>query len=120
MIDEEERKALEAAGMRVTTIGEFLDLTPEEEELIELRVAVSIAARKARLRQSLTQSQLARRIKSTQARVAKVEAGSPDVSLDLMFRSLFAAGGSLADVIAPKRKPLESRPPTAGKRLGSK
>jgi hypothetical protein len=48
MNDAEERKALEAAGMRITTIGEFLDRTPEEDELIELQLAVSIAARKAK------------------------------------------------------------------------
>jgi predicted transcriptional regulator len=51
----------------------------------------------------VTQSQLAKRIKSTQARVAKVEAGSPDVSLDLMFRSLFVAGGNLDDVTAGRQ-----------------
>lgn len=33
-----------------------------------------------------------------QSRVAKLEAGSADVSLDLLIRSLFAVGGKLADL----------------------
>ena len=30
--------------------------------------------------------------------MAKIEAGEADVSLDLAFRALFAAGGNLADL----------------------
>jgi hypothetical protein len=37
-------------------------------------------------------------LKTSQPRVAKIEAGSSDVSLDLMFRSLFALGGRLKDL----------------------
>ena len=36
------------------------------------------------------------KLKSGQARTAKLEAGSTDVSLDLLFRGLFAVGGGLA------------------------
>jgi transcriptional regulator with XRE-family HTH domain len=45
----------------------------------------------------MTQLQLAKKLKN-QPRVAKIEAGSADVSLDLMFRSLFALGGRLEDL----------------------
>lgn len=106
----EKREALEAAGVRFGTVAEFLGLTPEEEAIVELRVAVSMAVRRARERHNLTQIQVARKIKSTQARIAKIESDASDVSLDLMFRGLFAAGGSLAD-IAPKRKPTKPKTP---------
>jgi transcriptional regulator with XRE-family HTH domain len=52
----------------------------------------------------MTQQQLATRLKSSQSRVAKIEAGARDVSLDLMFRGLFAVGGGLADVAGTSRK----------------
>jgi len=36
--------------------------------------------------------------------VAKIEAGEADVSLDLSFRALFAAGGDLTDLTTPATK----------------
>ena len=41
-------------------------------------------------KRNLIQAKLANLLQSSQSRVAKIEAGSSDVSLDLMFRSLFA------------------------------
>ena len=61
-------------------------------------MAVSRAVRARREQQHLTQEQVARKLKSSQSRVAKLEAGAADVSLDLMFRGLFALGGSLKDL----------------------
>ena len=41
---------------------------------------------------------LAKRINSSQSRVAKMEAGDPSVSLDLLIRSLLALGASSRDL----------------------
>jgi hypothetical protein len=41
---------------------------------------------------------VARKLKSSQSRVAKMEAGAADVSLDLLFRGFFALGGTLKDL----------------------
>ena len=65
---------------------------------MELRLSVSKAVRRLRQRRQLTQEELAAKLKSSQSRVAKLEAGSPDVSLDLLFRGLFAVGGKLGDL----------------------
>ena len=92
------RKALESAGWRLGDASDFLGLTTEERELVELRLAVSRAVRRGRQAKKMTQEQLARALESSQSRVAKIEAGAADVSLDLMFRGLFAVGGKLADV----------------------
>src|SRR4051794_26935547 len=92
------RKKLEAAGFRFGDAEDLLGLTPEERELVDLRVKVSRMVRTLRERQNLTQEELAARIKSSQSRVAKLESGGSDVSLDLMFRGLFAVGGRLADL----------------------
>ena len=99
------RKKLEAAGFRVGDAEDFLDLSPEERELVDLRLKVSRMVRQLRERHNLTQKQLADKMKSSQSRVAKLENGDGDVSLDLMFRGLFAVGGKLTDVTGtPKRK----------------
>jgi DNA-binding XRE family transcriptional regulator len=100
-MDKTKRKALEAAGFRVGTVQEFLGLTDEENQIVELRVAIALRVRALRRKLNLTQEQFAKRIGSSQSRVAKLEAGSPDVSLDLMFRGFFAAGGRLADLTTP-------------------
>lgn len=45
-----------------------------------------------------SQTELARRIGSSQSRVAKLEAGETDVSLDLIFRALFATGAKIGEI----------------------
>ena len=55
-------------------------------------------------RAALSQKQLAAKLKSSQSRIAKIEAAAADVSLDLSFRALFAAGGRFTDLLAPRRK----------------
>src|SRR5262245_6437574 len=95
---EAKRKKLEAAGFRIGDAEDFLDLSPEERELVDLRLRVSRMVRALRVRKNITQKELAARIKSNQSRVAKLESGAGDVSLDLMFRGFFAIGGKLSDV----------------------
>jgi len=46
----------------------------------------------------LSQQQLASLIKSSQSRVAKMEAGDPTVSLDLLVKTLLALGASDRDL----------------------
>jgi transcriptional regulator with XRE-family HTH domain len=59
------KKRLVKAGWRVGTAAEFLHLTPEE---------------------------LARMLKSSQSRIAKMEKGDPSVSIDLLVKCLLALG----------------------------
>jgi hypothetical protein len=110
MMDKAKRHALEAAGFRVGDAGEFLGLTAEERRLVDLRLAVSRAVRRRRLGLKLTQRELATRIKSSQSRVAKIEAAAPDVSLDIMFRGLIALEGGLEDLTYDTEKALTRRP----------
>ena len=97
-MDARKQRALEAVGWRFGDAAEFLELTDAERQLVDLRLAVSRAVRQRRERKKMTQQELARMLKSSQSRVAKLEAGAPDVSLDLLFRGLFAVGGRLGDV----------------------
>ena len=97
-MDKATRQRLEAAGWRVGDAFEFLSLTPEERALVELRVALAMRLREVREEHAWTQVHVARRIGSSQSRVAKMEAGDPSVSLDLLLRALFSLGVTRAEV----------------------
>jgi DNA-binding XRE family transcriptional regulator len=87
-----QKKALKAMGGRVTTVQEFLGLSDEDMAVIEARAALSAAVKKGRIEAGLTQAGLALRIGSTQSRVAKMEAGDPQASLEALMRALAATG----------------------------
>jgi DNA-binding XRE family transcriptional regulator len=96
------RKSLESKGFKVGNVQEFLNLSPEEVKYIELKIALGKKLQAYRKAKRFTQTEFARRIKSSQSRVAKMESGDPSVSIDLMVRSLFALGASkkrLADIV---------------------
>ncbi len=102
-MDTAKKKRLVKKGWIVGDAQEFLRLTDEEVAYIELKLAFSKKLRERRIKDRLTQAQLARQIKSSQSRVAKMEAGDPSVSIDLLIRSLIALGASkkeLAKVIS--------------------
>ena len=101
------KKRLEQAGWNVSDTSEFLGLEPAEAQFIEIKVALARLLRATRTRKRLTQLELAQRIGSSQSRVAKLEAGDPSVSVDLLVRSLLAAGAKpaeLANAVAPRRR----------------
>lgn len=97
-MDAKKRKRLETAGFAVGSAAEFLELTPAEAALVEMRWAMSRALRERRTAAGLTQAALARQVGSSQSRVAKMEAGDPSVSLDLLVRALLAAGASRREI----------------------
>ncbi len=97
---------LRAAGWRVGTAGEFLDLSPEEIALIEIKFRLAREVRVRRRRKRLTQADLAELLGSSQSRIAKMEAADESVSLDLLLRSLLSLGcspGDLARVIRTRQ-----------------
>jgi DNA-binding XRE family transcriptional regulator len=98
------RARLEAHGWRFGTAGEFLDLTPEEVAFVETKLALSQSVRDRRKACGLSQAALARRLKSSQSRIAKMEAAEPAVSIDLLLRALFALGAKPRDVASAIRK----------------
>lgn len=95
---EEKKRRLEAKGWRVGTTRDFLDLSTEEAAYIELKLKLADGLRERRLRRGLTQVEVARMLKSSQSRVAKMEAGDPSVSVDLLVRSLLLLGASMREL----------------------
>ena len=92
------RKRLQAAGWKVGSAKDFLGLTAEEAAFVELKLTLTASLKERRRRHGLSQSRLAKRLRSSQSRVAKMEASDPAVSLDLLVRALLAAGAKKKDI----------------------
>jgi DNA-binding XRE family transcriptional regulator len=83
---------LEKAGWKSGTAAQFLHLTPQEELYIELKASLCQQLKRQRQKSRMTQEELARRVKSSQSRVAKMERCDPSVSIDLLIKALLALG----------------------------
>ena len=92
------RKKLEAKGWKVGSAADFLNLSPEEELFIDMKISLSHSLKELRMRKHMSQVDFAKLIKSSQSRVAKMEAGSASVSFDLLIKSLLALGASEEDL----------------------
>ena len=88
------RKSLQNKGWKVGGIQDFLGLTDEEIAYIELKLALTGRLKSMRKDKGITQVELAKLLKSSQSRVAKIEAGDPSVSLDLLVKALLALGAT--------------------------
>lgn len=91
MISEKKEK-LETKGWKIVSASDSPGLSAEEENIIELRLALSRAIKSQRLKVGLTQAAAAALLRSSQSRIAKIEAGDKSVSLDLMLKSLIRLG----------------------------
>jgi DNA-binding XRE family transcriptional regulator len=91
-MDAQTRARLEAAGFVETNVQELFGLTPEENELVETRVALSRLIKCLRQENHLSQAAIAKHIGSDQSRVAKAEKNDPSASIELMLRVAFALG----------------------------
>lgn len=93
-----ERKRHEDAGWQVGSAADFLGLTPQESAYIELRIRLADALKARRQMAKLSQEAFATAMKSSQSRIAKAEANSHTVSVDLLIRSLIGLGVSLEEL----------------------
>lgn len=120
---EDKRKRLEAKGWKLGAAREFLALSPDEASFIELKLQLAEGLRKHRLRRRMTQAQVARMVRSSQSRVAKMEAAEPTVSADLLLRSLLAIGASSRDlariISGPSRRARAGRAGARARRRGA-
>jgi len=93
-MNKRKKDKLARKGWKTGSVAEFLDLSAEESAYIEMKLALSEKLKERRRRTKLTQAELAKAIESSQSRVAKMEAGDPTVSIDLLVKSLLALGVS--------------------------
>ncbi len=97
-MDANKLRKIKAKGWGAGSVADFLDLSTEEMAYIDMRFKLAQSLREKRKKQRLSQAKLAKRIKSSQPRVAKIEAGDPSVRVDLMIRTLLALGASQKEV----------------------
>ena len=98
VMNKEKHRELEASGWKIGSVDEFLELSQEETEFIELKLSLSQNLKERRQSLRLTQKDFARMIHSSQSRVAKMEAGDPAVSIVLLVKSLLALKTSKKEV----------------------
>ena len=94
----DKRRKLEAAGWRIGDARDLLGLTAGEAAFVEIKLALARRLRELREEHAWTQAELAERVGSSQSRVAKMEAADATVSVDLLVRSLLAAGADRREV----------------------
>lgn len=92
------RERLEKAGWQVGDAQEFLNLSDAEMALVDVRVSLARDLRRRRKEKKISQATLAKRIGSSQSRVAKMEAGDPSVTIDLLMRTLLSTGSTPAEI----------------------
>jgi len=113
-------------GWTEGSVQELLGLSDEEAAIVEMRVRLAERVRKRRRSQRITQKDLARRMRSTQPRIARLE--QADASIEMLMRALFVLGAassrptraskcscgrSLCSVLIARRSPSCWRPETA-------
>ena len=91
------RKRLEEKGWRVGDAAEFLGLSDAEANLVEMKVRLAQALQERREKAGLTQAQLAKKLGTSQPRVASMLAVR-EVSIDLLVRALLLLGADAGEV----------------------
>ena len=95
---EAKTRKLEKAGWTLGTPKEFLGLTDQEAALIEIKLALARGIKERRISLRLTQEDLAKQLRSSQSRIAKMEASDATVSMDFLVRSLLVLGATTQEV----------------------
>jgi DNA-binding XRE family transcriptional regulator len=103
------RQKLHAAGWKVGSTADFLGLSREEESLIDMKLALANKLKARRQQRKLTQLEIAKRIGSSQSRIAKMEVADKSVSLDLLVRSLLSLGVTRQDIAGAIGAPVAKK-----------
>jgi ribosome-binding protein aMBF1 (putative translation factor) len=83
-------------GWTEGSVQDLLGLTDDEAAIVEMRVRLAERVREKRRARGVTQKELARRIQSTQPRVARLE--QADASMEMLIRALFALGSDRKEI----------------------
>ena len=99
-MDKAKIKKLERAGFRVTTTKDWLQLTPTDEKLIEMRMALAAELESLRKEMGLTQAQLAKKLGTKQSGVARMINNPDTASIDALIKGLITMGASVSRIAA--------------------
>ncbi|HVG43096.1 MAG TPA: helix-turn-helix transcriptional regulator [Longimicrobium sp.] len=97
-MDVKEKARMEEFGYVVTTASEWLGLTQAESHEIEIGIALTFFLCSVRERSGLSVARAARKLKTTPARLSRLERGEPGASLDLLITSALGLGATFREV----------------------
>lgn len=82
-----------------TDVGDLLGLSAEDLVIVEFRAALAVALQQARKRKKMTQAAAAKVIGTSQAQVARMEAGQSSITIDRLIKALAALGVSRPTIL---------------------
>ena len=94
------KKMLAAKGYKVTDSAEWLGLSREETQIVDMRVALAQELERVRKAKGITQAELAKRVGTKQSGVARM-LNNPDTStMDNLIKALIALGEPISKIAA--------------------
>lgn len=96
-MEQTKQRRLESKGWKVGTVAEFLALTPDEEALIEMKLALSRSLKRRRA-PMMTLAELAEKLNASEPKLAKAENGDVSVPMELLVRAMLATGATAQDI----------------------
>lgn len=113
------QKKLEAAGWKIGSASDFLELSEAEEMLVNIKLSLASKVKEMRIKRKITQQQFAKLLGSSQSRIAKLEKADRSVSVELLMRSLVTLGASRSQIgkIIGTRSAVRGQSKSAKKRL---
>jgi predicted XRE-type DNA-binding protein len=97
---EKKKKMLEANGYRVVDSADWLGLSNEEAQIVDMRVALAQELERVRKAKGISQAELARRVGTKQSGVARM-INNPDTStMDNLIKGLIALGEPISKIAA--------------------
>ena len=97
---EAKRKILESKGYVVTDSAEWLGLSREEAQIVNMRVALAQELEKVRKAKGITQAELARRVGTKQSGVARMLNNPDSSTMDNLIKGLIALGEPISRIAA--------------------
>jgi DNA-binding XRE family transcriptional regulator len=82
------RRKLEQAGWQVGSVDDFLDLSTSEAAYIAMKIDLGDSLKQRRIKNKLSQVELAKLVRSSQSRIAKMETGDPGASRKDLARAI--------------------------------
>ena len=97
---ERKKKILVANGYTITDSADWLGLSNEEAQIVNMRVALAQELERVRKSKGITQAELARRVGTKQSGVARM-LNNPDTStMDNLIKALIALGEPIGKIAA--------------------
>ncbi len=93
-MDAKKKEKLQAVGYRITDAADWLNLTPQEQTLVNMRVNFALEIERLRKEKKLTQEALAAKIGTKQSGVARMLGNPASATIDTLVKTLIALGAT--------------------------